>query len=188
MMMHQFKITKPKSLINKNKIESLIKLLQRCESIEGEVWECGTYQGGSALAISQNTNKTIRLFDSWEGLPEPCQKDNYHKKGDFSNVDFKIIKYLFRNNKNVHLHRGWIPNTFKGLEDKLISFAHIDLDLYKSYMDALDFIYPRLKTNGIIAFDDYKKSTCKGATFAINEFFNKKQIVKMFHHHITIKS
>lgn len=81
---------------------------------------------------------------------------------------------------HVHFHKGFIPFTFAGLEDSKISFSHIDLDLYQCYLDALNFIYPRMTSGGVIVFDDYAAPTCKGATLAVNEFFGEEN-VKIMH-------
>ena len=70
---------KPGTLVGSDKVESLLKLLKSCESLEGEVWECGVYQGGTAFRMHLNTRKTMRLFDSWEGLPEPSEEDQMKK-------------------------------------------------------------------------------------------------------------
>lgn len=159
----------------------LIRMFKQYESIPGEVWQCGVWHGGTAKHIAKNTKKTVRLFDSWKGLPQPCEKDNFHKKGDFSNVRFRDIKNTFRPLKHVYLHKGWIPQTFKGLEDSKIAFAHIDLNLYQSCLDALDFIYPRVSHGGILVFDDYEVETCKGSKLAVDEFFRGKEKISVYH-------
>ena len=44
------------------------------------------------LATLIQRNKTLRLFDTFgDGLPDVCEFDNHHKKGDFSGVDFNEI-------------------------------------------------------------------------------------------------
>ena len=59
---------------------------------------------------------------------------------------------------------------------------HLDCDLYQSYKDSLEFLYPKVVRNGIIAFDEYvnEEWAFPGAVKAINEFFgeNVKKIQK----------
>ena len=162
----------PYTLIPEYRIKSLQNRLLQCEDVQGEVWECGVYRGGSAFVLQQSTAKLVRLFDSWEGLPAPSQQDGERFfEGEFSDVDFECIQSFFGNKPNVRIHRGFIPGSFAGLEESVISFAHIDLDLYQSYIDALEFIYPRLAIGGVIVFDDYGHPQCEGATRAVDEFF-----------------
>ena len=53
----------------------------------------------------------------------------------------------------------------------VIALAHIDVAVYFSIRDSLDFIWPRLSRGGFIVFDDYGFATCPGARQAVDEFF-----------------
>jgi O-methyltransferase len=171
---------RPETLVGDQKRKHLRDLLEQCRDLPGEVWECGVYQGGTAWVLEKfsKKNQTLRLFDSWEGLPEPHEKDNAHYKGCFGDVDYERVKSWFVDCPHVQFHKGWIPDTFVGLEHCRICFAHIDLDFYQSYLDSLNFIYPRLLPGGIIVFDDYGAPQCKGATAAVDEFFEGKEAVQ----------
>jgi O-methyltransferase len=50
----------------------------------------------------------------------------------------------------------------------------VDVDVYRSILDCCEFIYPRLKTGGVMVFDDYGFPTCPGARKAVDEFFTGK--------------
>lgn len=142
------------------------KLYDYCVMTKGEIWECGVYKGGTAMALS-GFNRPLRLFDTFEGMPEVSEHDNFHKKGDFK-VD------SIPNIPKADIHKGWIPDTFKGLENSKIGFAHIDVDIYQSVKDCIEFIEPRLVKGGIMVFDDYGFRTCKGAKKAVDEMLGKK--------------
>ena len=142
----------------------LNKLYQYCSKAEGEIWECGVYKGGTANALA-GFGRILRLFDTFEGMPEVSKYDNFHKKGDFETSVPNI--------KGALIYKGFIPNTFKGLEDCKIGFAHIDVDIYQSVLDCCEFIVPRLVKGGIIIFDDYGFRTCRGAKKAVDEYFGK---------------
>lgn len=145
---------------------------------EGEFWECGVYQGGSASLMHSMipTDRKIRLFDSFEGLPEACEHDNYHKRGDFNDVNLQTIMTYFSDKPNVEIRKGWIPDTFAGLEDCSITFCHLDLDLYEGYVATLNFVWPRLVKGGIIVFDDYQAPSCLGARLAVDQFIAANNI------------
>jgi len=74
----------------------------------------------------------------------------------------------------IEYRKGWVPDTFAGLEDRKFCFAHIDLDLYQGVFDCLSFVYPRLSPGGSIVFDDYGFASCPGARRAVDEFFADK--------------
>jgi O-methyltransferase len=56
----------------------LIEYLHQSLPVEGDVCEFGVAQGAISAVLAheiKNTNKNIWLFDSFEGLPEPSEKD-----------------------------------------------------------------------------------------------------------------
>lgn len=146
------------TLVSKDRLRVLYNF---CRATEGEIWECGVYKGGTANAFA-GFNRTLRLFDTFEGMPETSRFDNYHKKGDF---DVDNVPQIY----NAKIYQGMIPETFTGLSGCEIGFAHIDVDIYQSVIDCCEFIVPRL--NGIMVFDDYGFNTCKGAKRACDDFF-----------------
>jgi predicted O-methyltransferase YrrM len=172
------------TIVGQDRLNGLKDLLiQTIESIHGEIWECGVYLGGSASVIaetlkSRGIDSTIRLFDSFQGLPKHHEYDNYHREGDFAITpeSENTIREYFKSHTNVFIHKGWIPDTFSNLEDSKISFCHLDIDLYEGYLAALEFVWPRLISGGIIVFDDYGVCTCLGATRAVDEFVKKNNI------------
>lgn len=159
------------TMVNAERMKNIYDCLVMADSVNGAVYECGVCCGGSSLMISAalDGKKRFRMFDSFEGLPEVCEYDNHHKKGDFSNVRTEALGAMLKSRKNISIHKGWIPESFSGINET-ISFAHLDVDIYQSYKDCLEFIYPKLEINGIIICDDYGYATCLGAKKAINEF------------------
>jgi O-methyltransferase len=170
-------MNRPESIVTHGKLNAIKTLASHCLTLEGDFWECGVWRGGSAAAIKDviGDTKNLYLFDSFEGLPDPCEHDNHHVKGDFKEVEFQDVSSYFSQFNNVKIVKGWIPETFKGFEDHMICFCHIDLDMYQSYKDTLNFVWPRLVKGGILVFDDYDQPTCLGAKKATDEFFENKE-------------
>lgn len=56
-----------------------------------------------------------------------------------------------------------------------LCFAHIDVDLYDSTKCAIEFVYPKLTSGGIVVFDDYGDLVSQGAKKATDEFFTDKK-------------
>ena len=97
-----------------------------------------------------------------------------HVSGDFADTSLEGVQKVVGTGDFVHFHKGWIPDTFAGLEKQKVCFAHIDLDLYQGVLDTLAFVYPRMPTGGVIVCDDYGFASCPGARRAIEEFFADK--------------
>ena len=145
---------------------------------EGEYWECGVYRGGTALLLRQIRDelapgRSIRLFDSFQGMPETHVSRDVHKAGDFADTSLESVKPLV-GIEGVAYHAGFIPSTFEGLNSDAIAVAHIDLDLYDAILESCKFIYPRMVKGGVMVFDDYGFPSCPGARIAVDEFFLEK--------------
>lgn len=162
--------------------ESLRKVVEEKVDEPGEFWECGVYTGGTARILvraietsTDETKKTVRLFDTWEGMPTPSEFD-LHKEADFhlGPVNLEKIKSFVGEAEWIHYIKGEFPGTFQGLEDVTIALAHIDCDLYESVKACCEFIWPRLSPKGVMVFDDYAHPNTPGAAKAVDDFFRDK--------------
>ena len=71
----------------------------------------------------------------------------------------------------VQIHAGLIPATFTGLDLNQVCWAHVDVDIYQSVHDCIEFISPKLTPGGFMLFDDYGFPSCPGARRAVDEAF-----------------
>jgi O-methyltransferase len=168
-------LTRRKTLISRDRLWILYSLLQQTLVLDGDVWECGVYMGGSAAMMAgviadRKVGKKLRLFDTYEGMPEVDPEVDMHHKGDFANTSEESVLRLVGNAEMVVSYKGFIPDTFCGLEDSRLCFAHVDVDIYRSVKDCFEFIFPRLVVGGIMVSDDYGCLGCSGARKAIDEF------------------
>jgi len=150
----------------------------------GEFWDCGIAEGGTAsfLAKLVPSDRTIRLFDTFEGLPDASTMSIdgvQHQPGDFNVENYEAIVDYFSKYSNVEINKGLIPDTFVGKENSQIAFCHLDVDLYDAYKDTLNFVWPRLVNGGIMVFDDYTCPHCLGAKQAVDEFIIAHPNVKL---------
>ena len=120
-------------------------------------------------------------FDSFSGLPDTDpNKDGVFKKGDFftSKKDFiKIVKKKSRLELEEHqIIEGFFSETLNAeLQNKLpkAGIVHIDVDLYSSTVEILNFIKPLLSLGTVILFDDwycFPVGEDKGERLALKEF------------------
>ena len=179
-----YDLAAPKTLVSSDRCHVLYTLLRQAVSVPGDVWECGVYKGGTAAMMAAMLNhyapkKRLYLFDTFEGMPDTDPARDWHKQGDFSDTSLEAVAAHVGFDKLCVFRKGYIPDTFKGLEESLIAFVHIDVDVYKSILDCLVFIWPRLATGGFIVFDDYGFPTCPGARTAVDEFFLDKTSVPL---------
>lgn len=160
------------TLVARDRALELVRTATECLSVKGEFWECGVYRGGSARLLAEvvrQNPRPLRLFDTFNGLPAPSGFDT-HREGEFKASIWDAAEFLPY--EFISLHPGEVPSSFEGLEGSRIAFCHLDMDLYQSTKDALQFIWPRLLPGGAVVVDDYEWEGdigCPGVKRAVAE-------------------
>jgi hypothetical protein len=165
------------SIVDVNKIKFIELKIIELYNIPFAIAEVGVYKGGTAKIIFDKMKKEhdLYLFDTFEGIPNKSEHDNFVGIGDFGDSSYNEVKKLFNSNK-VHIYKGIFPQeTSKYIEKERFKLVHLDVDTYTSYKESLEFFYNKMIMYGCIIFDDYNVPTCLGATKAINEFFKDKK-------------
>ena len=154
----------------------LANLWQLCRwsNPEGAIIEIGSYRGGSALHLSNSCpQRQIFVCDTFEGfgaLPMDARLDRLFKREDFVDTDLASVQRPWANKgRDVKWVKGYFPTSASTTDIRNLSFAHIDVDLYKSTIDTLEFLNTRFIDRSIIVFDDYLRNA-DGVMEAIREF------------------
>ncbi len=159
-------------------IEQLRTLVRETENIPGVIAEIGTYQGASALIMREETEKPIYTFDTFEGFPDTLHESDPTKYfvGDcLASLD--IAQELLKD-KNIKITKGIFPKSGTILKDKKFSFVHIDVDIYQSMKDSLEFFLPKMSPGGIILLHDYPAHS--GVRKAVDEFKIPIEVIGTF--------
>ena len=135
------------------------------------------WRGGTASIIAKSAQlhgivDKVYLCDTFTGVVKAGTHDTLYKGGEHADTSVKIVEEL--NNKlkinNTKVLVGIFPEeTGKLINDKKFRFCHIDVDVYQSAKDIVEWIWPRLVIGGMIVFDDYGFFGCEGVTRLINE-------------------
>jgi len=150
---------------------------QASARLPGDFAEVGVYKGGSAkLMALVKGDKRLSLFDTFIGLPELAASDgSILHQGQFG-IDIAEVKQYLRDFKNIEFYPGLFPVTGEPVKNRVFAFVHLDVDLYKSTFEALEFFYPRMTPGGIILSHDYTMPL--GVKSAFKDFFSdKKEII-----------
>ena len=163
------------TVVSPDRCYMLYALARYARQLDGDFAECGVYKGGTALLLSRilassSVKRDLFLFDSFEGLPEPSQADTYYKGGEFSSTSAEAVANLVSEFGFARICKGWIPDTFRGLEDKRFAFVHVDVDLYKPTLDCCAFFWSRLVHGGVMLFDEYGFPSTRGEKDAVDEW------------------
>jgi len=179
-----YRVAEPHTLVSRDRCFVLWKTLLQALRVPGAVFECGVFRGGTARLLAQvlseaSANRPLHLFDSFEGFPETRDGVDRFRAGDLGTTSVEDVRRLLSPFPFVELHVGFVPDTFQGLDVDRIAWAHVDLDIYQSVLDAIDFIYPRLSPGGYLMFDDYAFPSCAGARRAVDEAFRDRPEVPL---------
>jgi len=167
------------SLITPGRLENLVRAVEATAYLPGDMAELGVYRGGSALVIAGTCSaKTLHLFDTFTGLPYQESDDKNPTGHDLSRGRFACAMEdveIFLQSFRVKFHRGLFPMVAEDLDKLRFAFVHVDCDLYRSAIDAIEWFWPRVVPGGIMFFDDYG-CDFTGVTDAVDEYFDGAKI------------
>lgn len=186
-------------------IEDILKIIFD-QNIPGDLVQCGVWRGGIAGLMldhilkseidSTRSTRKIWLYDTFEGMPSPGEKDPSKAKeyytqtkntdNEFSDWCKASIEDVIDTLKYVSQDYDFYTNLVQGkveetlLNDKNlplnIALLHLDTDWYSSTKIELEILYPLIVDNGFIVIDDYQKvlggkNGWEGCTQAVDEYF-----------------
>jgi O-methyltransferase len=149
--------------------------------VKGDVAEFGTMGGFTARTLANamvfdpryqpnRPLRKLRLFDSFEGLPEITSQidlqSQHVKSGTWSKGGCRILSANELRTmveaiippSRVQIYEGWFADTIKTLpDDTRFALIHFDGDLYSSTIDALVPCFERgfISKGAVICFDDW---------------------------------
>jgi hypothetical protein len=168
----------------------IIRGIQECRQLDGDICEFGVGQGATSALMAyeiRNTDKNIWLYDSFEGLPAPSEKDTL--KDDIFGlgsieaykgtmlckeilVERRLSEISFPSGR-TKIIKGFIEETISNKNNypKNVCFAYVDFDFYEPIRVALEFLDQHLSLGGIVMVDDYDFFST-GVKTAVDEFIS----------------
>lgn len=151
---------RPKNLSSIAGTWLLLELLESIPSLaNGEVAECGVYQGANALILATLSEtisrRAFNLFDSFEGLASLSSADPKSRQGEFSDVSVEEIDLLFSAFRNVRIVKGRFEESLPKDGDFPYVFAYVDCDLYEGTATCCRYFWPKIPPGGFLVTHDY---------------------------------
>jgi hypothetical protein len=165
-------------------------------SIEGDMVECGTWKGGSIMAMMKKllqqsvTDRRIWVFDTFDGMPAPKEIDETYRRESAKRIldtSSKETSFVWayspieeaRKNilsvgypaRNISFVKGKVEDTIPVTSIEKIALLRLDTDWYSSTKVELEYLFPRLVEGGILIIDDY--GHWQGCKKAVDEYFTK---------------
>ncbi|MBF0234253.1 MAG: hypothetical protein HQK65_14630 [Desulfamplus sp.] len=155
--------------------------------LAGDICEFGVCQGATSALLAHEivqTDKRLWLFDSFEGLPRPSDKDilidDIFNLGSMASYEGAMscgmaeVQSRLREtdlpDDRVVITSGFIEDIIKkATMPSKVCFAYVDFDFYSPISVSLDFLDKVLSPGGQIVVDDYGFFST-GAQTAVDEF------------------
>lgn len=169
--------------------------------IPGSFVECGVWRGGTAMAIAMQLallevfERQIELYDTFEGMTLPSDKD-------VERASKRSAGSMFERKKREEGRKGWcysskievetnlrsidypfdrfclvqgdVMQTLQNPKSGPIALLRLDTDWYESTKFELNQLYPRLSKGGVCIVDDY--GHWEGARRAVDEYLFEHEI------------
>lgn len=171
-------------------------------NIPGDFVECGVWKGGNTMMVAltlmklKSTDRKIYLYDTFEGMSKPTDKDISYKnedadtewsesqKGGINEWCYSPLDEVRNNLKSTGYPedkmifvKGKVEDTLPGTIPEKVSVLRLDTDWYESTYHELVNLYPLLSEKGFLIIDDY--GYWKGAREAVEQYFSENK-VKIF--------
>lgn len=185
--------------VDKKELKIILECLESTliNNIKGDVIEMGCYLGTTSLFISRllknyESEKSLHVYDSFEGLPEKSRYDASPAGTQFTKGQLLASKKAFiLNFKKAQLtlpfiHKKWFSDLVDNDIPKNISFAFLDGDYYESIQSCLSIIQKSLSPGSIVVVDDYSNEALPGAKKAVDEWLQSKKYSITINHSLAI--
>ena len=178
-----FDVVKENTLVDKYRCYELWQLIGQVKNVEGAILEVGVWRGGTGAILAKSAQMheikdPVYLCDTFEGVVKTSKADPDYHGGEHSDTTEDTVVRLLRKMQLKHAKtlKGIFPeDTQSQIKEKKFRFCHIDVDVYQSAKDVLDWVWPKLSKNGVVVFDDYSFETTKGVQKLVSEEVKKKQ-------------
>jgi O-methyltransferase len=146
--------------------------------IEGDLLEVGVWRGGTAGVMASKLNavapgKKIFLADTFTGVVKATDADSQYNGGEHADTSEQTVKDLLSRDlglNNFELLKGIFPeDTGSRISDRKFCLCHVDVDVYLSTKDIVEWIWPRLAVGGMIIYDDFGYIDTDGIIKFVNE-------------------
>lgn len=113
----------------------------------------------------QHTGRTFYLYDTFDGFaPQYSSEADFPLSPEFFrsvNESYKApglyesVRDRFAGKPYVQVIKGTVPDILDTIAPKAISYLHIDLNSARAEIGALEKLFDRVSSGGIVVFDDY---------------------------------
>ena len=153
-------------------------LVEQSSKLGGNIIEIGVWRGGTGALLANKAalcgiDATVYLCDTFRGVVKAGIHDTIYKGGELATPRQSVDALVQRFGLDyVQILEGVFPDDTASLIDESrarFRLCHVDVDVYQSAKDILDWIWGRMVAGGVMVYDDYGFNGCQGITKLVNE-------------------
>jgi O-methyltransferase len=139
------------------------------------------------LKAYRDTDRTVWVADSFQGLPKPnpaaypADRGDAHHTIPYLSVSLDQVKANFAKygllDGQVRFLPGWFKDSLPKAPIAQLSVLRLDGDMYESTMECLTWLYPKVSIGGYIIVDDYGNEVLP-AKMAVDDFRAARNITE----------
>jgi len=173
------------TLVDVYRCWELWHLLGQTVHLAGDVLEVGTWRGGTGGLLARRASLLgldlqVFLCDTFTGVIKSGELDRSYGDGEHADTSVPVVEALLArlDVANVTILRGIFPeDTADRIADRGFRLCHIDVDVYRSGKDVLEWVWPRLAAGGIVVFDDFGFPSTTGIAALVHEWEDRRDLV-----------
>ncbi|MGB4844820.1 MAG: TylF/MycF/NovP-related O-methyltransferase [Ferruginibacter sp.] len=180
--MHIYNQIKKNTLVDIYRCYELWQLVAKIHSLDqhAAILEVGVWRGGTAGIMARQLNikkskANLYLADTFEGVAKAGANDNFYTGGEHKDTSQHIVEDVLKNKSGYpyfKILKGIFPEDTadKILANETFGICHIDVDVYTSAKDILEWVWDKMIIGGVVVFDDYGFHSCTGVTKLVEEY------------------
>ena len=165
------------TLVDQYRCYELWQLVAEVASLpSGALIEVGAWRGGSGALLAKKAmlcglGEKVYICDTFTGVVKAGAKDSTYRGGEHADTSVAIAQEALQavGADNGVVLKGMFPEeTASQVTDSTFRLCHIDVDVYQSAKDTLEWVWPKLVAGGVVVFDDYGFRSCDGVTSLVD--------------------
>ena len=167
------------TFVDQYKCYELWEQLGQLGHVPGDVLEVGVWRGGTGTLMARrlaslDPDARVLLADTFSGVAKAGTEDPWYQGGEHSDTSPEMVQGLAdRVGVEVELLVGMFPDeTAHLIEERRLRLVHIDVDVYASARETLEWAWPRLNVGGVVIWDDYGSFECEGVATLGRQLFD----------------
>ncbi len=166
------------TLIDRYRCYELWQLVEESRKLDGAIIEVGVWKGGTGAVMAKKAQMCgikdpVYLCDTFTGVVKAGENDSAYQGGEHADTTMQCVQTLLHDRlglDNFRILQGIFPDDTAHLVEKpRFRLSHIDVDVYQSARDVVEWLWDRLIIGGMVVYDDYGFRTTPGITRYVNE-------------------